>query len=389
MDERQIEKDIAKVRQAAPIPCLWLFGKTGSGKTSVIHYLTGAEEAIIGEGFRPETRTSRRFDFPDSIDPLLRFLDTRGLAEATYDPTEDIRQFSQSTQMMIVTVRVTDHALSNLVVPLRSIRRASPEIPVLLVLTCLHEATGTLDLSDGPDPFSATGDRASVAIASGAQTDTVVKTSVPEALQRLIAEKSSQFAGLFDALIPINLTPLEDGYANPEFGGDRLKQAILERLPHAYRQALLALNQTGGRELSMLQRKSRWQVLTSSALAATAGVVPVPWVDIPAVLGIQAHMATRIAAIYDQEITPARWALLSSAAGTRIAIRLAVREATKFIPFVGMAVGAAGAFAFTYALGMSWDWYFANLQKGHVPNADDLKEVFAKQLQRGHALWRA
>lgn len=389
MDERQIEKDIAKVRQAAPIPCLWLFGKTGSGKTSVIHYLTGAEEAIIGEGFRPETRTSRRFDFPDSIDPLLRFLDTRGLAEATYDPTEDIRQFSQSTQMMIVTVRVTDHALSNLVVPLRSIRRASPEIPVLLVLTCLHEATGTLDLSDGPDPFSATGDRASVAIASGVPADTVVKTSVPEALQRLIAEKSSQFAGLFDALIPINLTPLEDGYANPEFGGDRLKQAILERLPHAYRQALLALNQTGGRELSMLQRKSRWQVLTSSALAATAGVVPVPWVDIPAVLGIQAHMATRIAAIYDQEITPARWALLSSAAGTRIAIRLAVREATKFIPFVGMAVGAAGAFAFTYALGMSWDWYFANLQKGHVPNADDLKEVFAKQLQRGHALWRA
>ena len=389
MNERQIEKDIAKVRQAAPIPCLWLFGKTGSGKTSVIHYLTGAEEAIIGEGFRPETRTSRRFDFPDSIDPLLRFLDTRGLAEATYDPTEDIRQFSQSTQMMIVTVRVTDHALSNLVVPLRSIRRASPEMPVLLVLTCLHEATGTQDLSDGPDPFSATGDRASVAIASGVPADTVVKTSVPEALQRLIAEKSTQFAGLFDALIPINLTPLEDGYANPEFGGDRLKQAILERLPHAYRQALLALNQTGGRELSMLQRKSRWQVLTSSALAATAGVVPVPWVDIPAVLGIQAHMATRIAAIYDQEITPARWALLSSAAGTRIAIRLAVREATKFIPFVGMAVGAAGAFAFTYALGMSWDWYFANLQNGHVPNADDLKEVFAKQLQRGHALWRA
>ncbi len=389
MDERQIEKGMAKVRQAAPIPCLWLFGKTGSGKTSVIHYLTGAEEAIIGEGFRPETRTSRRFDFPDSIDPLLRFLDTRGLAEATYDPTEDIRQFSQSTQMMIVTVRVTDHALSNLVVPLRSIRRASPEMPVLLVLTCLHEATGTQDLSDGPDPFSATGDRASVAIASGVPADTVVKTSVPEALQRLIAEKSTQFAGLFDAIIPINLTPLEDGYANPEFGGDRLKQAILERLPHAYRQALLALNQTGGRELSMLQRKSRWQVLTSSALAATAGVVPVPWVDIPAVLGIQAHMATRIAAIYDQEITPARWALLSSAAGTRIAIRLAVREATKFIPFVGMAVGAAGAFAFTYALGMSWDWYFANLQKGHVPNADDLKEVFAKQLQRGHALWRA
>jgi uncharacterized protein (DUF697 family) len=168
-----------------------------------------------------------------------------------------------------------------------------------------------------------------------------------------------------------------------------LKKAILAKLPHAFRQALLALNHLDDRQLSKLQRQSRWQILTSSALAATAGVVPVPWVDIPAVLGIQAHMATRIAVIYDQEITPARWALLSSAAGTRIAIRLAVREVLKFIPFVGMAVGAAGAFAFTYALGMSWDWYFMSLQKGYAPSADDLTEVFAKQLQRGEALWRA
>ena len=389
IDQRRIEKDVAKVRKAAPVPCLWLFGKTGSGKTSVIHFLTGAEEAVIGEGFRPETRTSRRFDFPDSIDPLLRFLDTRGLAEAAYDPTDDIQQFSQSTQMMIVTVRVTDHALSNLIPPLRKIRRASPELPILLVLTCLHEATGTIDLSDGPDPFLATDVRTSIATASDIGTGTVDAGSVLETLHQLLSEKCIQFDGLFDAIIPIDLTLLEDSFADPEFGGLRLKKAILEKLPHAYRQALLALNQSDGRQLSKLQCKSRWQVLTSSALAGTAGVVPIPWIDIPAVLSIQAHMATRIAAIYDQEITPARWALLSSAAGTRIAIRLAVREALKFIPLVGMAVGAAGAFAFTYALGMSWDWYFANLQKGNVPSADDLKEVFAKQLERGNALWRA
>lgn len=384
IDQEKVENDVAKLRQTTPVPCLWLFGKTGSGKTSVIHFLTGAEEAVIGEGFRPETKTSRRFDFPDASDPLFRFLDTRGLAEATYDPTNDIQQFSQSTQMMIVTVRAADHALSNLLPPLREIRRKSPELPVLLVVTCLHEAAGTVDISDGPDPFL-TGEAASADASNELSVETQV---VPEALQRLLTEKSVQFDGLYDAMIPIDLTPLEDGFANPEFGGERLKQAILEKLPHAYRQALLALNQSE-EKLSKLQRKSRWQVLTSSALAGTAGVVPVPWIDIPAVLSIQAHMATRIAAIYEQEITPARWAMLSSAAGTRIAIRLAMREALKLIPFVGMAVGAAGAFAFTYALGMSWDWYFASLQKGRVPSAEDLKEVFAKQLQRGHALWRA
>lgn len=382
LDQQQIEKDFAKLRQITPVPCLWLFGKTGSGKTSVIHFLTGAEDAVIGEGFRPQTKTSRRFDFPDSTDPLLRFLDTRGLAEASYDPTDDIQQFSQSTQMVIVTVRVTDHALSNLLPPLREIRRASPELPILLVLTCLHEAAGRIDLSDGPDPFLSTTVNATVKANDAT-------AALPTALSDLIAQKRNQFEGLYDALIPIDLTRLEDGFADPEFGGERLKRAILEKLPHAYRQALLALNQADGRQLSKLQRRSRWQVLTSSALAGTAGVVPLPWLDIPAVLSIQAHMATRIAAIYEQDITPARWALLSSAAGTRIAIQLALREALKIIPFLGMAVGAASAFAFTYALGMSWDWYFASLQKGRVPSEADLREVFSKQLERGHALWRA
>ena len=42
--------------KAAPIPCLWLFGKTGSGKTSLIRNLTGAVDAEIGSGFRPQTR---------------------------------------------------------------------------------------------------------------------------------------------------------------------------------------------------------------------------------------------------------------------------------------------------------------------------------------------
>lgn len=198
-------------------------------------------------------------------------------------------------------------------------------------------------------------------------------------MDQLVTEKSSQFVGLYDATIPIDLTPVEDGFANPDFGGDRLKKAILANLPDAYRQALRALNQPDDRRLSTLQRNSQWQVLTSSALAETAWVVPVLWVDIPVVLAIQAHMTTRIAAIYEQEITPARWALLSSAAGTRIAIRLAVREALKFIPIVGMAVGAAGVFAFTYAMGMSWDWYILKLQNGHVPSADDLKEVTVEQ----------
>jgi uncharacterized protein (DUF697 family) len=379
------EKQIEDLLKRMPVPVIWMFGKTGSGKSSVVQFLTGAEDATIGEGYRPETTTSRRFDFPDAEEPLLTFIDTRGLAEAAYDPTDDIATFSESTNLMIVTVRAADHALECLLSPLRQIRNATPARPVLLVVTCLHDATGAQDLSDGPDPFSS---EANLAEATSSD-ESVNAVEIPIALQSLIDEKKRQFSGLCDAVIPVDLTPLEDGFANPHFGGDRLKEAILKELPQAYRQALMTLNDHGKDGTITRQRRARWQVLASSALAATVGAVPLPWVDIPAVLGIHTHLAIKIAKIYDQEITPARWAVLSSAAGSRVAIQLALRGVWKFIPVLGMAAGAASSFAFTYALGMSWDWYFANIRKGNVPNPDELRVIFAEQLQRGRELWRA
>ena len=382
--EKDLENEISRLRDKAPVPAIWLFGKTGSGKSSIIFYLTGAEAATIGKGYRPETKTSRRFDFPNELEPLVTFIDTRGLGEASYDPREDIELFAGSTQLMIVTVRVTDHALHDLIEALRRVRRAAPQRPILLVVTCLHEATGGIDISGGADPFGAPS-----AESQASEQDTQQDAAeIPNELQVLIDEKIRQFEGLHDVVIPLDLTKPEDGFEDPEFGGPRLKQAILDYLPHAYRQALLTLNEPTEFKSSR-QRKARWQVLASSALAATAGAVPIPWLDIPAVLAIQTHLAMRIAKIYGQDVTAADWAVLSSATGSRIALRMAVREALKFIPFVGIAVGAASSFAFTYALGMSCDWYFADLRGGNVPSAEKLKEVFAEQLARGQELWRA
>ncbi len=363
------EKEIEHLRKKAPIPALWLFGKTGSGKSSIVRYLTGAEAATIGEGYRPETKFSQRFDFPDSTEPLLTFIDTRGLGEAAYDPQPDIDRFTSSTHLMIVVVRVKDHALDGILEPLRRIRKASPSRPVLLVLTCLHDVPGAMDISKGPDPF-------------------VENKDVPQALQTLIAEKARQFEGLFESIVPIDLTQPEDEFDDPEFGGERLKQAILDHLPHAYRHGLLILGQTD-HNLTDRQKRAQWQVLASSLMAASAGAVPIPWVDIPVVLGLQTHMAYRIASIYEQEVAATDWAVISSVAGTRIAARLGITEALKFIPFLGLAAGAASSFAFTYALGKSYDWYFSNVRGGKVPSADRMKEIFRDELKRGQELWRA
>jgi predicted GTPase len=69
--------------------CDWLLGKTGAGKTAIVAALTGDQRVEIGQGFEPCTRTAAFYDVPRE-EPLLRFLDTRGLGEGNYDAASDI-----------------------------------------------------------------------------------------------------------------------------------------------------------------------------------------------------------------------------------------------------------------------------------------------------------
>src|SRR5438093_6760647 len=92
--EVQLQERFEELRRKAPVPVFWLFGKTQSGKTSLIKFLTGADDAEIGQGFRPCTRFSREFHFPTAEVPLLTFLDTRGMEEPGYDPHDDLARFN-------------------------------------------------------------------------------------------------------------------------------------------------------------------------------------------------------------------------------------------------------------------------------------------------------
>ena len=89
--DAQLQASLERLRQRTPVPVFWLFGKTQSGKTYVVRFLTGADDAEIGQGFKPCTRYSRQYQFPTADAPLLTFLDTRGLDEPGYDPQEDCR----------------------------------------------------------------------------------------------------------------------------------------------------------------------------------------------------------------------------------------------------------------------------------------------------------
>ena len=370
LSEEQFQRDRRKILERTPVPVFWLFGKTGSGKTSIIKYLTKAETARIGSGFRPETRLSSRYDFPWTDSPILQFLDTRGLGEVDYDPQEDIRSFGDQTHLVIVTARAMDHSLDSVVTPLRQIRKSRPDRPVVLALTCLHDAYPQQQ-HPVPDPFS----------------NGQANASLPEGLRRSIAAQEQRFVGLVDRVVPIDLTPPEDGFNDPDFGGDRLKHALMELLPTAYRETFIAIEDVMDSLRDLHERRAMPYVVSASLMAASAAAVPLPWVDIPAVAGIQTELIRRLAALYGYGFDLQQFLNMTGAVGTRLAMRQAVREVLKFVPGVGHAANAALAFGSTYALGRACCWYYGERLAGHAPTKEEVQNVLNEQLQVARQLW--
>jgi len=370
MSDDEFARQRAQILATAPVPVFWLFGKTGSGKSSVVRYLTGESDTLIGNGFRPHTRRSQQYDFPSADSPLIRFVDTRGLGEIAYDPVEDIRQLDSAAHLMIVTVRAADHALADVVRPLEQIRAASPQRPVVLAVTWLHEFYPQQQHPQ-PDPFG----------------DSDSQEEIPVELRRSLQEHLRRFAGLVDRMVPLDFTRPEEGFAEPYFGGDRLKAALLDLLPEGYRQALRQFDQAMQSLSDLNARRAMPYILGYSTLAAAAAAAPVIWVDIPAVLAIQSRLVSRLAAIYGQTFDAQTLLTMTTAVGGRILTRLVLRGPLKVIPWLGMTANAALAFTYTYALGKAGCWYFGELQSGNAPSSAELEKVWSEQITLAGKLW--
>lgn len=411
-DSDSFEQQRAKVLAQASIPVVWMLGKTGSGKTSIIRYLTGATDAEVGSGFRPQTRFTSIYAFPDEQAPLIKFLDTRGISEAGYDHADDVRVASEKSHFLIVTVRAMDQSSAELLGIWRSIRREYPERPILLVLTALHDGYPG---QPHPDSSSIASSRADVGSDSasdledqspfsdqptglgGNPSETMKNCEEygldqemrdwPDGLRRSIAAQRERFSGLFDQSVCVDLTTEDDGFDPVDYRGDTLKRAILDLMPAAYRQSVLCLTHLDQALDDLTKRRCTPLILSHSMLAATAAAFPIPWVDIPAVFAIQALLAKQIAAIYQQPLDKATLTKIMGVVGGAVALQAVLRQGLKLIPYLGMAANAASTFAITYGAGCAWQWYFSELKKGYRPSLDELRGQFNEQLNAGAELW--
>jgi uncharacterized protein (DUF697 family) len=317
--------------------------------------------------------------------------------EPAYDPREDLDRFNAQAHVVLVTVKALDHAQENLLRHLREIRRAAPARPVVLALTCLHEAypqrqhPSYSSLVPGPWSLAKSTQDSANDLAPAANDEgpgTRDQGHVLTDLARSLEEQGRRFAGLVDVTVPVDLTRPEEGFTEPEYGGGRLKQVLLDVLPAAYRQTLLTLGEATRGLQDLYARHALPHIAGYSSLAATAGALPVPWVDLLILPGIQTRMIYHVASLYGQPLSATRFLELAGTLGLGILVRQAAREVVKFVPYVGSVAGGALAAASTFALGKAFCYYYSAVHQGHVPRAEDLKRYYREQLALAETFWK-
>ena len=146
VDDAQIAEILASVRSQLPTTEALLIGKPQAGKSSIVRGLTGVSAEIVGQGFRPHTQSTTRYNYPSSELPLLVFTDTVGLGDIDRDTQSliqeligDLEAETTRPRIIILTVKINDFAIDTLRQIAQELRQKYPQIPCLLAVTCLHE----------------------------------------------------------------------------------------------------------------------------------------------------------------------------------------------------------------------------------------------------------
>lgn len=368
----ELDKILAEAKRRLPPPVIWLLGKTQAGKTSIIKELTQNDRAEIGNGFRPCTRFSQIYDFPNEAECIARFLDTRGLGETGYDPAEDLAVAAEQSHVLLVVVRAMDHALANVVEAVRKVKQRRPDFPIIVVQTALHDGYLAGVGHVQPYPYDQTPWPATVSME----------------LQRSLTTQRELFAGLTNRFVAVDFTLPQDGFAPVDYGLSALWTAIEAELPAGLRGMLAADADLPPLLRTAYFRAAHPHIIGYAVAAGVAGSVPVPLVDLPVFLAIQAKMFHSVASIYNQNVDARTFADFGGALGVSFLAKLAGRQLLKLVPVLGWAASGLYNAATTYAMGCTLCMYCASVKAGHIPSSSEIQKMYADQFKRGEATLR-
>ena len=368
VSEAQIAAHLQAVREKLPTTEVILIGKPQAGKSSLVRGMTGQPADIVGQGFRPHTRHIQRYPYPSEELPLLVFTDTVGLGDVERNTEaiikslqETLEQDCQRSRIFILTVKVTDFATDSLCQVITQLKKASPHIPCLLAVTCLHELYASPMENHSPYPPQL------------------------EAITRAVDAMQVTFGSLCDRTILLDFTLEEDGYEPVFYGLEALRDTLDELLPQAESQAISQLLETDarGKAIGTIYRQvARHYIGAFAVMAGIAAAVPLPFATMPALTSLQVSMVVVLGRVYNQSLSVAQaLSVVSTLAGGFFAQAVG-RELVKFIPGVGSVVATSWSVAYTWALGEGACVYFGDLMAGKVPDPKVIQQLMDKTFQK-------
>jgi uncharacterized protein (DUF697 family)/predicted GTPase len=360
VSDTQVAEILETIRAELPTTEALLLGKPQAGKSSIVRGLTGVSAEIIGQGFRPHTQHTERYAYPANDLPLLIFTDTVGLGDVSQDTEviiqeliSELQQETNKARVLILTVKINDFATDTLRQIAQKLRQQYPNIPCLLVVTCVHEVYPP-EMSNHPEypPDVTELDRAFIAI-------------------------QDNFAGLYNSAVLIDFTLEEDGYSPVFYGLEALRDNLAQLLPEAESKTIYQLlDKQAGEKLGNIYRDAgRRYILPFSIMAATLAAVPLPFATMPVLTALQVSMVGLLGKLYGQTVTPSQAGGIVSAIAGGFVAQAVARELIKFIPGFGSVIAASWAGAYTWALGEAACVYFGDLMGGKKPDPQKIQAV--------------
>ncbi len=337
--EPDLTEAFAKHRQT--LPTLWLLGKTGAGKSTLIHAVTGNSRIEIGNGFRPCTETAYSYDFPEDK-PLMRFLDTRGLGEPDYNPEDDIMECQDRSNALLLVMKAEDPEQSHVLSALKQIRDSGKTKHILLI----HTAVCMIE--DEHQRF---------------QCVTYNESQVEKVWKQTIDSIQVDFE-------------LRDGST---FGVKALTKKLSELMPII--DELMEKQDIRDQEKKNFFRLKK-EILWHSGIAGASDAVPVTGtLTVPAVQARMLYLiADRYGLQWDKRSMAEFAAALGAGFGAQYISKFGVRQLAKLIPGYGQTVGSATAaavsFSATYALGRVACKYIYHKKKGEEVTREELMNMY-------------